>query len=572
MQNAELRERTVSKFTSLVIILGFVLSVFSVVLPAAAQSPQRPMIMPAAGDPGPNTWMFGQAYGNTTGAFNFGDQWYEAGQGLHFGIDLSMPCGTPLVAVADGTIQFVDDRGFGSMPHNLIVRHDALGLTTLYGHLLRTPSVMPGQFVEQGQVIGLSGDPDETCDSRPHLHFEVRSLDYSKTVNPAEIIDANWHNLAMIGPYGFPLFQHDLTNPRRWVNVEDQPDVYFWGGILNRYTTTYPPSSERRPAANPIPSRATPPVPENGYQVRQLTRAGCCAIPQWNAADPSQFYLIDGPAGSVASVYAWNINDAEAGGTLVRPAPLPFQSPYGIYEVEPFINGFTKIRAADTEVNVDTRGRIPTVNPANTALLWSVSDGVTIPGQARPLTRVYISQINGDSTREIYAAPGASARWLDSERIVIAARNEQRETSLYIYDLTTNTRRDLGIYRELRGLDTSPGGRYITFYLSWQSEPSANGIYQIDTLNGDGVQRMNWFGAWRWRDDSTLYYVPFEPDAPAQTLRLFNVETAEDIQLTDPAVNPFVIANGYWEVSPDGLRVLYQDARDKNVYVLEPTG
>jgi murein DD-endopeptidase MepM/ murein hydrolase activator NlpD len=65
-----------------------------------AQS-DKPMILPIAAAPGPNTWMVGQFYGNTTGAYNFGSSWYGAGQRLHFGIDLFTPCGTPLVAVGE---------------------------------------------------------------------------------------------------------------------------------------------------------------------------------------------------------------------------------------------------------------------------------------------------------------------------------------------------------------------------------------------------------------------------------------------------------------------------------------
>jgi hypothetical protein len=58
----------------------------------------KPFIMPVAGQSGPSTWLMGQPYGNTTGAFNSGADQYSAGQFMHFGIDISMPCGTPLLA------------------------------------------------------------------------------------------------------------------------------------------------------------------------------------------------------------------------------------------------------------------------------------------------------------------------------------------------------------------------------------------------------------------------------------------------------------------------------------------
>ena len=65
-------------------------------------------------------------------------------------------------------------------------------MTTLYGHLLERPSVQQYQTVKQGDMVGLSGDPDLTCDSRPHLHFEVRSLDYQIAYNPVDYINVPW--------------------------------------------------------------------------------------------------------------------------------------------------------------------------------------------------------------------------------------------------------------------------------------------------------------------------------------------------------------------------------------------
>ncbi|MCA9911619.1 MAG: M23 family metallopeptidase, partial [Anaerolineae bacterium] len=184
--------------------------------PVAAQDVSKPFGLPVAGPPGPNTWLFGQAYGNTAGAYLRGDEWYRAGQRLHFGIDLSMRCGTPLVAIGDGEVVAADDLSFGSAPHNLLIRHDA-GYVSLYGHLLERPPLMVGQRVVRGQDVGLSGDPDLTCDSRPHLHLEIRSLDYRTTYNPAALIDAPWDTLALIGPFSYPLFQQDLDNARRWM-------------------------------------------------------------------------------------------------------------------------------------------------------------------------------------------------------------------------------------------------------------------------------------------------------------------------------------------------------------------
>ena len=41
---------------------------------------------------------------------------------------------------------------------------------------------------------------------------------------------------------------------------------------------------------------------------------------------------------------------------------------------------------------------------------------------------------------------------------------------------------------------------------------------------------------------------------------------------TDPATQPFTIANGDWSVSPDGREILFQEARDGNLWLLTPGG
>src|SRR4051812_38827033 len=86
-----------------------------------AQQP-KPFILPFNTPPGPDTWLLGQLYGNTTGAYANRRNFYAAGQGLHFGLDFSAPCGTPVVAIGDGVVLGADGP-WGSAPHNLLIDH-----------------------------------------------------------------------------------------------------------------------------------------------------------------------------------------------------------------------------------------------------------------------------------------------------------------------------------------------------------------------------------------------------------------------------------------------------------------
>jgi murein DD-endopeptidase MepM/ murein hydrolase activator NlpD len=99
----------------------------------------------------------------------------------HPGYDYRLPEGTPLLAVADGTVLFAGLEPLHPCPElgrsvqSLlveIVHHAPNGeeLVSVYGHLSRV-DVATGDRVSSGTVIGLSGNTG--CSGTPHLHFGV---------------------------------------------------------------------------------------------------------------------------------------------------------------------------------------------------------------------------------------------------------------------------------------------------------------------------------------------------------------------------------------------------------------
>ncbi|HET7009274.1 MAG TPA: M23 family metallopeptidase, partial [Anaerolineales bacterium] len=139
-----------------------------------SQPESPPFRLPFEDPPGPSTWLLGQAYGNTELAYRTRVSFYGAGQGLHFGVDFSAPCGSRVVAIGDGSVAEVDNAYHGAGPHNLTIDHPN-GYASFYGHLMARPDLRPGDSVLSGQYVAQSGDPDETCTSRPHLHLEIRN-------------------------------------------------------------------------------------------------------------------------------------------------------------------------------------------------------------------------------------------------------------------------------------------------------------------------------------------------------------------------------------------------------------
>lgn len=115
----------------------------------------------------------------------FGQRWGV----LHAGIDLAADAGTPIHAVAAGTVLAAGwvYSGYGI---SVMIDHGG-GVQTHYAHQSRT-IVQPGQKVKAGQVIGYEGSTGDS--TGPHLHFEVHLGLWNQT-DPAPFMRARGVNL-----------------------------------------------------------------------------------------------------------------------------------------------------------------------------------------------------------------------------------------------------------------------------------------------------------------------------------------------------------------------------------------
>jgi murein hydrolase activator len=97
------------------------------------------------------------------------------------GIDITAPLGTPVRAVAAGSVVYVDWLpGYG---RTVILDHGG-GFYTLYAHA-SSVAVHRGDRVVEGQTIAGVGDTDSI--RGPCLHFEVRQGE--KALNPREWLE-----------------------------------------------------------------------------------------------------------------------------------------------------------------------------------------------------------------------------------------------------------------------------------------------------------------------------------------------------------------------------------------------
>lgn len=114
----------------------------------------------------------------------FGDRPNPLGKGhvFHRGIDLAAPVGTPVYAVAAGTvIKATRDRSYG----NVVVINHHNGYKTLYAHNSKL-QVKVGEKVKAGQLIAKVGSTGHS--TGPHLHFEIYRS--GQRVDPAPYLAA----------------------------------------------------------------------------------------------------------------------------------------------------------------------------------------------------------------------------------------------------------------------------------------------------------------------------------------------------------------------------------------------
>jgi Peptidase family M23 len=553
----------------LVTIVGILCSLSSFhSSPVSAQANPKPFGLPFVTPPGPTTWLLGQQYGNTQGAYNSGRYQYAAGQGLHFGIDFSAPCGTPVVAIGDGEIDQVDNFSFGVLPHNLTIFHRELGLTSIYGHLLAKPTVTKGQPVRRGDLIAFTGDPDRTCASRPHLHLEVRSRDYNIAHNPASYIDADWAGLASIGSFGSGTYAKDLYHPNRWQTIFDQPDVDFNEATLNNFRAAWPVANRNQPPPQTLPGFTAPALAEGKPPTfKQLTQSDCCSLAWW-APDSRSVRFWNGPDGQLAAIMGVSIDSA------AQQAPQqidssPIVSPDGQFEVRWEGGRVSVIRLADRQIwPLMTGSAWPRPSPGGSRILWRYSAGDSVPGATPPQTEVWIANPDGTGLSQVAALRGGSASWLDDDRILLSQREALNSVSVVsIYTISTRQTQPLFQAKNLRSMSISPGGQYLTYYLSFQEDKAASGMYLLETKPGAAPSRLSFFGGWRWRDSKSILYIPFEPGKP-MAFMLHDVTTGKTQRVTDPAAQPVSILNDDWSVSPDGQRVVFWNAKDSALWVM----
>lgn len=102
---------------------------------------------------------------------------------MHYGTDIDCETGDPIGAAFEGMVRIAKwSNSYGNI---VVIRHPN-GLETYYAHLSAL-KVVPGQYVQPGDIVGLGGNTGRSYGS--HLHFEMRFM--GLPINPEVLVDFN---------------------------------------------------------------------------------------------------------------------------------------------------------------------------------------------------------------------------------------------------------------------------------------------------------------------------------------------------------------------------------------------
>lgn len=108
------------------------------------------------------------ALGWVASAYGWREHPVDGGEKFHNGVDLAVNMGTPVLAFADGTVDYIGDSPIYGL--YLQISHSN-GVVSFYAHCDKL-CVQQGQSVKVGEKVAESGESGNA--TGPHLHFEVK--------------------------------------------------------------------------------------------------------------------------------------------------------------------------------------------------------------------------------------------------------------------------------------------------------------------------------------------------------------------------------------------------------------
>lgn len=328
------------------------------------------------------------------------------------------------------------------------------------------------------------------------------------------------------------------------------------------YPTYRPPPTARVMAALGRP--LVPSLP------RQLTMGGCCPGAWWSS-DSRELRFLDRPDGAagpaIFGVAIWPPGSP----AVAVDAALDSQA-LTRYVVRPS-GGESLVQDLETgeRWGLPTGGHPVMLSPDGSRVVWWTAEGGE--EHVRTLVSIHASAIDGSDVRALASLWRANvAAFLPDNRRVLVTGRPLRDRADYVLatlDTVTGELKQLARGSWLSDASLSRTGEWVAYMVSLNRErPNANGLWVVPSGGGE-TRRLDFVGAYRWRDGSRLVFVPLESGAVNHSVWQVDVATWEATRLFDPDAGPIRIADNDWSISPDGMSMAFLSEDDRNIWVVD---
>ena len=323
------------------------------------------------------------------------------------------------------------------------------------------------------------------------------------------------------------------------------------------------------PTSTPAPTATATPRPTARFD--QMTQGGCC-VQAFFSPDSARILFLDRPTrDGVTGIWGVPTDKPLAAPALAFRQLGPFSADMSM--AIDLVGGNTVVeRIADgAKWTIPNGGRRVSFSPDAKRIAWTVSQDFGNFDVRR--SDIYVAAFDGTNPKLVATRYGGGVQaWMpDSARLLIAGKTNPADakTKLSVLALSDGKILDVLETERSRGVSVSPDGQWGIHLVAQAQTPSDNGVFLL-RLDGGGAPpvRLNFFGAFKWCDSRRLLYVPLDVNAPSNELWRLDVQTLKSERLIAAAENgPFKIASGDWDIAPDGRRVTFLNARDRNVWI-----
>jgi len=302
---------------------------------------------------------------------------------------------------------------------------------------------------------------------------------------------------------------------------------------------------------------------------RRLTEGGCCFGPFFL---DGKVAFIDKPnASATVGVYAVSLQGGTPELVEKRLGTYLNQGEYLAYQ-----DGaqFVIERRRDGQHlsfpgldNVENLGGVA-LSPDGSQVSWSIRDAEG-PFDQR-VTQLWRVALNGKAPEKVISLFGGGlSAWLPGGKWLLSGRRvvSEAERALFVYDLAGGQSVELFRAMSFRNLRVSPDGTWIIFLVQLDPDPQRDGLWLVRT-DGKESRKLDFFGAFAWRDATHLLYMPFQQTTQSHEVWTYDVSDKESARVTDSALTRFKIAQGDFAFAPDGSGLVYVSAEDLNLWWL----